>query len=123
MTRLSLSKRILKQSHESSTPFFQGVIPGGESFSVPVPTNNLTKVANEGLGFDWTPSVRTGTTVVLIGGDDRGPGSGGSSTYIINFGDNSCLSDSSPSSTAGSPAGGSYPTSTSGAGTSDSSSR
>lgn len=55
--------------------------------------------------------------MVLLGGDNRGPGSGGSATYIVNYGDNSCLSDQSPSSTPGSPAGGSYPTSTSGAGT------
>lgn len=99
------------------TPYFQGVIPGGQSFSVPVPTNNLSVVPAEGIGFTWTPSVRAGTTVILLGGDNRGPGTGGSSTYIVNFGDNSCLNDQSPSSTPGSPAGGSYPTSTSGAGT------
>jgi len=37
--------------------------------------------------------------------------------FIVNQGDNSCLTGSSPSSTPGSPAGGAYPTSTSGAGT------
>lgn len=99
------------------TPYFQGVIPGGQSFSVPVPTDNLSVVPAEGIGFTWTPSVRAGTTVILLGGDNRGPGTGGSSTYIVNFGENSCLNDQSPSSTPGSPAGGSYPTSTSGAGT------
>ncbi|EKM58123.1 uncharacterized protein PHACADRAFT_139783 [Phanerochaete carnosa HHB-10118-sp] len=106
----------------SGTPFFQGIIPGGQSFSVPVPANNLSQVPEQGIGFNWTPSVRAGTTVILLGGDNHGPGTGGSSTYIVNFGDNSCLNDQSPSSTPGSPAGGSYPTSTSGAGIGSSSS-
>ncbi|KAI0792354.1 hypothetical protein C8Q75DRAFT_706106, partial [Abortiporus biennis] len=96
-------------------PTFQGAIPGGQSFAVP--QGQLTTVAEQGLGFTWTPSVRTGTTVILLGGDNRGPGTAGSAVFIVNQGDNSCLSDSSPSSTPGSPAGGSYPTSTSGAGT------
>ena len=96
-----------------STPTFQGVIPGGQSFSVP--EGSLSTVPQQGLGFSWTPSVRAGTTLLLLGGDDRGPGTAGSAVYIVNQGDNSCLSDLSPSSTPGSPAGGSYPTSTSGA--------
>lgn len=96
------------------TPSFQGVIPGGQSFAIP--EGSLTTVPNEGLGFDWTPSVRQGTTLLLLGGDDRGPGSAGSVVYIVGNGPNDCLNDSSPSSTPGSPAGGSYPTSTSGAG-------
>ncbi|THG96633.1 hypothetical protein EW026_g5230 [Hermanssonia centrifuga] len=96
------------------TPSFQGVIPGGQSFIVP--QGSLTTVAEQGLGFNWSPSVRAGTTMVFVASDDRGPGTGGSSTYIVNFGDNGCLNDQSPSSTAGNPAGGSYPTSTSGAG-------
>ena len=50
--------------------------------------------------------------MILVGGDDRGPGTAGSAPYTINPGDNSCLSDTSPSSTPGSPAGGSYPTGT-----------
>ncbi|KAH8101119.1 hypothetical protein BXZ70DRAFT_1007516 [Cristinia sonorae] len=91
------------------TPSFQGAIPGGQSFSVP--QGSLTTVAEQGLGFTWRPSVRAGTTLLLLGGDDRGPGTAGSTTYIVGQGDNSCLSDLSPSSTAGSPAGGSYPTS------------
>lgn len=96
------------------TPSFQGVIPGGNSFSVP--QSSLTTVPEQGLGFDWKPSVRAGTTVILTGGDDRGLGTAGSSVFIVNPGSNDCLSDASPSSTPGSPAGGSYPTSTSGAG-------
>ncbi|GBE88599.1 hypothetical protein BKA93DRAFT_819466 [Sparassis latifolia] len=98
------------------TPQFHGVIPGGQSFAIP--EGSLTTVANEGLGFSWTPSVRTGTTLLLLGGDNRGPGTGGSGFYIMSQGDsNTCLNSTSPSSTPGSPAGGSYPTSTNGAST------
>ncbi|CCM04889.1 uncharacterized protein FIBRA_07085 [Fibroporia radiculosa] len=98
------------------TPTFQGVIPGGQSFAIPQGT--LTNVTGEGLGFSWTPSVRIGTTVILVGGDNRGQGTGGSGLYIVSQGSSqSCLNANSPSSTPGSPAGGSYPTSTSGAGT------
>jgi len=97
------------------TPQFQGVIPGGQSFAIP--EGPLTTVAEEGLGFNWTVSVRTGTTVLLLGGDDRGIGTAGSGFYIVAQGSNSCLNSTSPSSTPGSPAGGSYPTSTNGAGT------
>ncbi len=102
------------------TPFFRGVIPGGQSLLVP--QGPITTVAEQGTGYSWSPSIRTGTTVVIIAGDNRGLGSGCSSTYFINPSDDtSCLNSTSPSSTAGSPAGGSYPTSTSGAGTGDSS--
>ncbi|KAI0078378.1 hypothetical protein K474DRAFT_944891 [Panus rudis PR-1116 ss-1] len=100
------------------TPSFKGVIPGGQSFAVPqgqVTTQDGT------AGFNWTPSVRIGTTLLLLAGDNRGAGTGGSAVYIVNQGPNDCLNDSSPSSTPGSPAGGSYPTSTSGAGTGGSS--
>ncbi|OCH85773.1 hypothetical protein OBBRIDRAFT_814944 [Obba rivulosa] len=97
------------------TPQFHGVIPGGQSFEIPV--GALSTVVGEGLGFNWTVPVRTGTTVLLLGGDDRGIGTAGSGFYIVSQGSNSCLNNSSPSSTPGSPAGGSYPTTTSGAGT------
>lgn len=99
------------------TPYFQGVIPGGQSFSVP--ESNFTTVPEEGYGFEWTPSVRIGTTVIIVAGDNRGPGTGGSGMYIVAQGSSessSCLNANSPSSTPGSPAGGTYPTSTSGAG-------
>lgn len=67
----------------------------------------------EGTGFSWTPSIRGGTTLILVGGDDRGNGTAGSTTNLVSSGidnDISCLSDTSPSSTAGNPAGGTYPT-------------
>src|ERR1700722_340631 len=93
------------------TPQFLGVIPGGNSFTVPEGT--LTNVTNEGTGFSWTPSVRGGTTFILIGGDNRGQGTGGSVLYTVSQGDNSCLDNTSPSSTPGSPAGGTSPTASS----------
>ncbi|EMD35430.1 hypothetical protein CERSUDRAFT_116197 [Gelatoporia subvermispora B] len=102
------------------TPQFHGVIPGGQSFTVP--EGPLSTVVGEGLGFNWTVPVRTGTTVLLLGGDDRGIGTAGSGFYIVAQGSNSCLNTTSPSSTPGSPAGGSYPTTTNGAGTGGSSS-
>lgn len=104
----------------SRTPNFLGVIPGGESFSIP--NSTITDVSGLGTGFSWTPSIRGGTTLILVGGDDRGNGSAGSILVTMGSGtsstSNNCLSDDSPSSTPGSPAGGSYPTSSTGAGTS-----
>ena len=66
-------------------------------------------------GFTWDPSIRASTTLILVGGDDRGNGSGGSTMILVGSGtenDISCLSNLSPSSTAGNPAGGTYPTGT-----------
>ena len=94
------------------TPNFLGVIPGGQSFAIP--ESNITDIQSEGTGFSWQPNIRAGTTLILIGGDNRGNGSAGSTTNLVSAGiqnDRSCLSDASPSSTAGNPAGGSYPTS------------
>ena len=106
---------LISSNLQSSTPNFLGVIPGGQSFAIP--QGDITDVTSEGTGFSWTPSLRGGTTLILVGGDNRGNGTGGStlntvSTGIDNIG--SCLNDASPSSTPGSPAGGSYPTSESG---------
>jgi hypothetical protein len=89
------------------TPNFLGVIPGGQSFIVP--ESNITTLTPLTSGFTWNPSIRAGTTLILIGGDNRGNGSGGSTTYQVQAGpenDISCLSNFSPSSTAGNPAGG-----------------
>ncbi|PFH49873.1 hypothetical protein AMATHDRAFT_62260 [Amanita thiersii Skay4041] len=97
------------------TPNFLGVIPGGQSFTIP--ESKFTDVQSQGTGFSWTPPLRGGTTLMIVGGDNRGNGSAGSTLKVVDTGfqnDVSCLSNSSPSSTPGSPAGGSYPTSTSG---------
>lgn len=98
------------------TPSFQGVIPGGQSFSIP--EGQITQVSNEGTGFSWIPSVRQGSTLIVVAGDDRGLGTGGSGLYTVSQGiypNSSCLTTTSPSSTIGSPAGGTYPTNASGA--------
>ncbi|KAG2128713.1 hypothetical protein DEU56DRAFT_957191, partial [Suillus clintonianus] len=98
------------------TPSFQGVIPGGQSFSIP--EGQITQVSNEGTGFSWIPSVREGSTLIIVAGDDRGLGTGGSGLYTVSQGiypNSSCLTTASPSSTTGLPAGGTYPTNASGA--------
>ncbi|KAF9057529.1 hypothetical protein BJ165DRAFT_1397783 [Panaeolus papilionaceus] len=103
------------KANVQGTPNFLGVIPGGESFSIP--TGQITDVPEQGTGFSWTPSIRGGTAILLVGGDNRGNGTGGSVPGTVSSGinnDSKCLNDSSPSSTPGSPAGGAYPTSTNG---------
>lgn len=94
------------------------MIPGGQSFSIP--QGSITQVANQGTGFTWKPSLRAGTTLMLVGGDGRGNGTAGSILNVVSAGvnpDSSCINGSSPSSTPGSPAGGSYPTNSSGGST------
>ncbi|KAG7095479.1 hypothetical protein E1B28_006218 [Marasmius oreades] len=96
---------------------FLGVIPGGQSFQIP--RGALTTVASQGLGFTWKPNLRSGTILHIVASDDRGTGSGGSTRPTVGDNiqnDNSCLNNSSPSSTAGNPAGGSYPTDSQGNG-------
>ncbi|KAI0739049.1 hypothetical protein C8Q80DRAFT_226122 [Daedaleopsis nitida] len=113
LTTCSPSRIWWNDGDPQGTPNFQGVIPGGQSFSIPV--GQTSTVSGQGVGFNWTPSVRTGTTLLLVAGDDSKLGAAGSNTYNIQQGDSSsCLDNSSPSSTPGSPAGGSYPTNTDG---------
>ncbi|KAH7871785.1 uncharacterized protein C8R40DRAFT_1054050 [Lentinula edodes] len=103
------------ESNVSGTPFFFGVIPGGDSFVIP--ESNVNTTSDTGTGFSWTPNVREGTTMHIVGNDNNGNGTGGSSRLTVGQNlqnDNSCLNNNSPSSTAGTPAGGSYPTDTSG---------
>jgi hypothetical protein len=96
-----------------STVSFHGVIPGGDSFSIPQGT--LSTNNNTGTGYDWTVDITGGTNMFVVGGDGNGIGTGGSAPFTVAYSaNNSCLSSSSPSSTAGNPAGGSYPTSISG---------
>ncbi|KAF8524402.1 hypothetical protein BU17DRAFT_42883 [Hysterangium stoloniferum] len=79
------------------------VIPGGQSSLVPVGT---TSPADGGTtGFPWTPNVRAGTNIILVAGDNRGPGTGGSVNIAVGNGADSCINATSPSSTAGTPAG------------------
>ena len=96
-----------------STVNFYGVIPGGDSFIIP--QGPLSTTNDTGTGFSWAVDITGGTNVLIIGGDDRGTGTGGVAPFTVGYSTNgSCLSNISPSSTPGSPAGGSYPTSTSG---------
>ncbi|KAJ7598732.1 hypothetical protein C8J56DRAFT_172712 [Mycena floridula] len=111
-------------SKPQGTVKFIGIIPGGESFEIPAGT--VTDESNQGrqTGFSWTPNVRGGTALIIVGGDNRGTGTAGSIPVTVSSGidnNSTCLNDSSPSSTPGNPAGGSYPTSINGAGTSSSS--
>jgi len=100
------------------TPSFDGIIPGGQSFTIPEPS--ITTSSTQGVGFSWTPSIKGGTTFILVAGDNRGMGSGGEVAFTIGLNsDQSCLSSSSPSSTAGTPAG-AYSTSTAASSTSTS---
>jgi len=94
-----------------STVKVWGVIAGGDSFVIN---------GNANSGATFTPQIVPGVNVLVVVGDNRGFGSGGSAQQIIQPGnnDNSCINGNSPSSTPGSPAGGSYPTSTNGSGTS-----
>ncbi|KAI0760160.1 hypothetical protein C8Q74DRAFT_205963 [Fomes fomentarius] len=113
LTTCSESRIWWNDGDPQGTPQFQGVIPGGQSFEIPV--GSITTQSGLGVGFTWTPSVRIGTTLLLIAGDQRGLGSAGSNSYTLQQGNSqSCLNETSPSSTPGSPAGGSYPTSTDG---------
>ncbi|KAF9075233.1 hypothetical protein BDP27DRAFT_1212621 [Rhodocollybia butyracea] len=108
-----------KTSTVQGNPTFFGIIPGGDSFVINQ-QNNVTQVSAGFNGFYWTPNIRVGTSLFIVGNDNRGDGTGGSTSVNVanNFNnDNGCLNSSSPSSTAGNPAGGSYPTSSSGAST------
>ncbi|EAU89678.1 hypothetical protein CC1G_10705 [Coprinopsis cinerea okayama7 len=94
---------------------FYGVIPGGQSFEIP--QGEVTDEIGFGTGFDWRANVRVGTTLMIVGGDSRRTGNGGSGTFLVANPpepDDSCLDANSPSSTPGTPAGGTYPTGTGG---------
>lgn len=98
---------------------FYGVIPGGQSFNIS--GSAVTDVPSAGTGFTWKANVRVGTTLMMIGGDSRAVGNAGSALFLVANGPNgdaTCLDETSPSSTPGTPAGGSYPTGTGSSGNS-----
>lgn len=78
-----------------------GVIPGGQSFEI-------ANISDGSTSLQWTADVRAGTQIMLVAGDRDGLGTGGSSdvTNISEGSGDSCINDSAPGSTAGSPAGG-----------------
>jgi hypothetical protein len=101
----SPTNRILRDAQ------FQGVIPAGESFTIPV--GQLSDVQYQGYGFNWTVNARASTPIFIIAGDERGLGSAGCADFTISSGtepNNSCIIDNSPSVTPGQPAGAVRPT-------------
>lgn len=101
---------------------FYGVIPGGNSFRVPVSDTTTDPAQTGKTAVTWTPNVLPGVQLTIVAGDSRGVGTGGSGTEILQPGNGttSCVDSSSPSSTPGSPAGGTYPTNSAGDSTSPS---
>ncbi len=88
------------------TPAFYAVIPDGQSF--PIIASNVTNVS-EGQGFSWVPPIRAGTIFSIIGGDARGIATAGSIILVVQYkDDNSCLGDTSPTSTVGTPVGATF---------------
>lgn len=85
---------------------FYLLIPAGQSQQIPV--GDVSSQQGGTKGFHWTPNVRTGTNIILVVGDARGPGTGGSVNIAVGNnpqGDTSCINNASPSSTSGTPAG------------------
>ncbi|GJJ15081.1 hypothetical protein Clacol_009356 [Clathrus columnatus] len=85
----------------------QLVIPGGQTTTIPK-TKIQTGLQGNTTGFSWTPNVNVGTTFILVAGDDRGVGTGGSVNNAIGNnpnGDSSCINSNSPSSTPAPAAG------------------
>ncbi|KJA14562.1 hypothetical protein HYPSUDRAFT_59307 [Hypholoma sublateritium FD-334 SS-4] len=89
------------------TPNFLGIVPGGQSQSYDIAERNITTVPNMGTGFSFLVNMRAGTTCLLMGGDGRGNGTGGTLEFIVALGndDESCLSNTSPTSTLASSTG------------------
>src|ERR1700761_6473557 len=96
-------------SDVNRTVNFWGVIPGGDSFTIPAGTQTTD---NGSPAISWTPDIRPGVDVLVVAGDNRGFGTGGSFQVAMQpgNGDLSCINGNSPISTPGSPAGGTYPT-------------
>ena len=96
----------------NSTPDFQGIIPGGQSFTIP--ESNLSTLPGGSQGFTWIPPLRADTRLIITGGDSRGVGTAGSASWDVLSGSQDCINSNSPSTTPGNPAGG-VPTSMIGA--------
>lgn len=82
------------------------LIPGGQSSRINVV--NSGSAPGGTTGFSWTPDIRAGTNIIISAGDSRGVGTGGSVNTAVGNNpsqNSSCIDSSSPSSTAGTPAG------------------
>jgi len=69
-----------------------GVIPGGQSFQIPVPSGASS--------VTWLPQIEPGTSIFILAGDSRGRGTGGSSAArTVANGSRTCLNGGAYSST------------------------
>ncbi|KIL62410.1 hypothetical protein M378DRAFT_165776 [Amanita muscaria Koide BX008] len=94
-----------KTADVEGTPKFAGIIPGGVSFSI-LAESGITNTSDEGIGFSWLPRLSQGTQILIVGGDDRGLGAGGSAEFTTaHSDDSSCVTAGSPSTTPGTVAG------------------
>lgn len=75
------------------------MVVGGQSGALTIP-DGATEV-------NWVTNIRVNTTMLFVAGDEVGVGTGGSSALLtIGAGSDSCINESSPSSTQRPPAGG-----------------
>ncbi|EIM81870.1 uncharacterized protein STEHIDRAFT_65323, partial [Stereum hirsutum FP-91666 SS1] len=96
-----------------STPNFVGVIPSGDSFNI---TSTPTTDSDGTTGFNWTVPVKAGTDLLLVSGDQHETGAGGYVDYKVaspSDPTNTACFSFMPSATAGTPAGGNLPKSSS----------
>ena len=69
-----------------------GVIPGGQSFQIPVPSGASS--------VTWLPQIEPGTSIFILAGDSRGRATGGSSSArTVANGSRTCLNGGAYSST------------------------
>lgn len=91
-----------------------GIIPGGQSFDLNVPSS--------GTNFDWTANVREGTQMLFLAVGGNNENGGSTDIATVTSGSSDCINTQSPSSTAGPPAGGVSTVAQSGTGTAPASS-
>ena len=83
----------------NSVPSFLSVIPDGAFRTIPV--GKIDTQPGLGTGFTWRPAIRAKTNLIIVGGDNRGMGSGGFISKFVNPGDSSVAGDCpSPTGTA-----------------------
>ena len=88
------------QSNAEEPVDILALVPGGQSFEIVNSTDGSTS-------YTWQANIRQGQEVMLVAGDKDGLGTGGSTDVMeVEGGDDSCINDNSPSSTAGPAAGG-----------------
>ena len=74
-------------SYRHSTTSFLAVIPGPQDGKFTrIPFGKVDTRWVVGTGFTWTPAVRAGTNLIIVGGDNRGMGAGGFISNVVNPG-------------------------------------